>query len=67
MINTNETLNKQDIFNDFKNELDSFKQQIEKKEQWDTVNIDIEKYEQFLWKWLQTLENSVDFSDKQRF
>jgi len=58
----------ENIFKDFKSELNSFKEQIEKKASWETVNIDIEKYEKSLWNGLKSLENNIsDSSEKNKF
>ncbi len=56
------------IFQDFKNELNSFKKQIEKKNSWETISIDIEKYEKALWKWLKPLEKQISNNiERKRF
>ena len=55
------------ILQDFKSELNTFKEQIEKKASWKTVNIDIEKYEKSLWNWLKPLENNISDDRKTKF
>jgi len=56
------------IFQDFKTELNSFKEQIEKKASWESISIDVEKYEKSLWNGLKPLENNIsDTKEKTKF
>jgi hypothetical protein len=69
MVNKSpEVLNKQDILKDFKDELNIFKNQIEKKQNWENISFDIEKYEKAIYNWLVDLQNNItDLSDRERF
>ena len=63
-----ENLNKNDLIKEFKKDIDFLKNQVEKKENGETLSIDVESYEQGLYEGISWLENNIkDSNDKIKF
>ncbi len=57
-----EKLNQENIIKNFEEELSKFKEEVEKSQKWSNINLS--KYNEWLYSWFSDLKNNVDENDK---